>query len=234
MPSGVSQGSPSPLSSSCKGEGCASAIVEKSGMRLMLYNRREDRCSLRLYPASPRGAIAPRHDGRQAGAPLEPGLALGDERLEPLAALVAPIATGAAIGRVGEGQVGIGKDRHQEEGDPDHDERGDRPGEREAEERRKQQLAAERRARNASHRGGAAKKAERPARKPRPGGAEAVAGRERLKMAELAPDARRCEMGQGSHARKGREGGSARTLPEATGRERAASHRTSGGDERGR
>ena len=53
-------------------------------------------------------------------------------------------------------------------------------------------------------------------------------------MAELAPDARRCEMGQGGHVRKGRQGGSARTLPEATARERAASHQRSGGDKRGR
>src|SRR3954466_8585321 len=53
-------------------------------------------------------------------------------------------------------------------------------------------------------------------------------------MAELAPDARRYEMGQGSHVRNGRPGGSAPTLPELTWGERAASHRTSSSDKRGR
>src|SRR4051794_23106667 len=65
-------------------------------------------------------------------------------------------------------------------------------------------------------------------------GRRAGAALERLEMAELAPDARRYEMGQGSHVRNGRPGGSAPTLPELTWGERAASHRTSSSDKRGR
>src|SRR4051794_40760199 len=55
---------------------------------------------------------------------LEPSLALGDHRLEALAALVAPVA--AAIGRVGHVRRGIGEDREQEHGDTEQDQRGDR------------------------------------------------------------------------------------------------------------